>query len=687
MHPVHVNVQKRRLRGAHPIPMNESMALSTPEEMQAEIVRLRKEVARLKGASTLEGVATEPTIPAVVFHIVRTPTGNDELRFVSGGCRKLFAISPGEMLSDPRYPWCVIADCDLPRVRESVETSARLLQSWDCEFRIVDTLGNEKWVHGSAGVARTPEGGVQWRGVMIDVTGRRHAEDRLAVAHEELQRVIDSVPGCLWSVLIDAQGNFHGRYLSSGSLRVLGRPPEFFLEDMQHRWFEIIHPDDQSRIQKLAERIERGEAITEEEQYRVIFPDGSVHWVRDCVTIKHAGDGSRVLYGATIDVTPQQQAAEALQRAHLELEHRVHEQTAQLLSSQEAFRRESDVLESVLNCMADGVLVVDENGHFVRFNPAAERLIGRGPTDEQSEAWPDYFGLFLPDQKTKYPADQLPSTLARFGEVVREAEVFVRNSQHPQGASLSVNASPLYNREGRLSGAVVVMRDITAHKRYREQLLAEEALLRKLLELQERDRKLVSYEIHDGLLQYVVGAKMIVESICQSSDGNARELGKTVRRLLGNAIVDGRAVIAGLRPMVIDDQGIVGAIEYLISDEPIRKLEVDFRHDVAFDRLDPRLEQAVFRIVQEALTNVSRHSQATAASITLTQRDHRLQLQISDSGVGFNLDDIPSDRFGVRGILERARLFGGSAKIATSPGKGTQITVDIPLASQDGTPA
>src|SRR5690606_32427364 len=142
--------------------------------------------------------------------------------------------------------------------------------------------------------------------------------------------------------------------------------------------------------------------------------------------------------------------------------------------------------------------------------------------------------------------------------------------------------------------------------------------------------KLVSYEIHDGLMQYVVGAKMIVESICQSSDGNARELAKTVRRLLGNAINDGRAVIAGLRPMVIDDQGIVGAIEYLISDEPIRKLDIEFTHNVQFDRLDPRLEQAVFRIVQEALTNVYRHSQSSTASVRLEQHGTILHLEISD---------------------------------------------------------
>ena len=653
--------------------------------MQAEIERLREEVARLKAEQAEAPVTMEPTFPAVVFHIVRDAQGVDRLQSVSGGCRQLFGIAPSEMLADTRYPWHVVAESDMQRVRQTVDDSIRTLKPWNCEFRIVDSQGQEKWVHGSAGVARTPAG-VHWAGVVVDITSRHHAESQLKAAHDELQHVIDSVPGCLWSVLLDEEGNLHARFVSSGSSLVLGRPPEYFLADIETRWQQIMHPDDRPRSEEILARIIEGQSDGEDEQYRVIFPDGSIRWVRDCVSIKKLPNGKMVLYGATMDVTRQREAEEALKRAHQLLENRVQEQSAQLHSSQEALSRETEVLESVLNCMADGVLVVDEDGHFIRFNPAAEGLVGRGPTEEQSATWPDYFGLFLPDQKTKYPADELPSARARRGEIVREAEVYVRNSNHPHGVSLSVNASPLFDRKGELQGAVVVMRDVTEHKRYQEQLRAEEALLRKLLELQERDRKLISYEIHDGLLQYVVGAKMIVESICLSSDGNARELGKTVRQLLGNAIRDGRAVIAGLRPMVIDDQGIVGAIEYLISDEPISKLTIDFKHDVKFDRLAPPLEQAVFRIVQEALTNIYRHSQTDTARIELKQLDHRLRLEIADNGVGFDLDQVPSDRFGVRGILERTRLFGGSAQFTTAPGQGTRIVVEIPL-DMPGVPA
>jgi len=650
------------------------------EQLQAENERLRAEVARLKAAAANSLMTTELPIPAVVFHVARDAQGVHRLQSVSGGCRQLFGLTPSEMMASPRDLWQLVSPADRERVRQTIDESFRLLKPWDCEFRILDRQGQEKWVQGSAGVTQA-EIGVHWVGLLVDITARHQAEAELKAAHEELRHVIDSVPGCVWSILLDEHGKPHARFVSSGSNLVLGRPPEYFLADIMTNWVQIMHPDDQLRVQEILERIIAGQTEREDEEYRVFMPDGSIRWLRDCVTIKILPDGKRVLYGATIDITQQHEATEAVKLAHKQLESRVLEQSAQLHSSQEALSRETEVLESVLNCMADGVMVVNEDGHFVRFNPAAERLVGRGPTEEQSAAWPDYFGLFLPDQKTKYPADQLPSARARRGEVVREAEVYVRNSQHPQGVSISVNATPLYNREGKLQGAVVVMRDITEHKRYQEQLKAEEALLRKLLELQERDRKLISYEIHDGLLQYVVGAKMIVESICQSSDGNARELANTVRQLLGNAIKDGRAVIAGLRPMVIDEQGIVGAIEYLISDEPISKLQIDFKHDVKFDRLAPPLEQTVFRIVQEALTNVYRHSQTDRASIELKQIDHRLRLEISDDGVGFDLSQVPSDRFGVRGIMERARLFGGSAQINSAPGQGTRIVVEIPLAT------
>ncbi len=139
-------------------------------------------------------------------------------------------------------------------------------------------------------------------------------------------------------------------------------------------------------------------------------------------------------------------------------------------------------------------------------------------------------------------------------------------------------------------------------------------------------------------------------------------------------------MISDLRPMIIDERGIIDAINYLIGEhQRFGGPEILFHHEVRFQRLPPLLEGTMFRIVQEALNNVHRHSQASEARIVLVQNHNIVRLTVQDDGIGFDLESVPSDRFGVRGMKERARLFGGKTLIQTSPGAGTEIHVELPL--------
>ena len=216
-----------------------------------------------------------------------------------------------------------------------------------------------------------------------------------------------------------------------------------------------------------------------------------------------------------------------------------------------------------------------------------------------------------------------------------------------------------------------------------EGIRTEQRLLRRLLQLQERERKLVAYEIHDGLIQDIVGAKMVVEAIhhdTQQTNGSHLPQLEVVRDLLGKAVDEGRQLISDLRPMIIDEQGIIGAIQYLVNEaKPDRPLKITFSHQTEFDRLPPLLENVVFRIVQEALTNVQRHSQADQAEVRVTQTGDRIYLEIRDNGIGFDREQVPDDRFGLRGIEERARLFDGTASIKSGSGQGTRVCVELPL--------
>jgi signal transduction histidine kinase len=220
-----------------------------------------------------------------------------------------------------------------------------------------------------------------------------------------------------------------------------------------------------------------------------------------------------------------------------------------------------------------------------------------------------------------------------------------------------------------------------------ERLRSEQHFLRQLLHAHERDRKLTAYEIHDGLLQYVSGALLHLETLANLRPplaGKGRDALELATHLLRRSIDEGRRVMSGLRPPILDEEGIVMAVEYLVVEKSEHgKLHVDFTHNVTFDRLDPLLEGTIFRIVQEALHNVQRHSRATKAEVKLIQHDGRLRIEVYDNGVGFAPDEVADDRFGVAGIRKRAALFGGEAQIVSSPGQGTRVVVDMPLVGTD----
>ena len=131
------------------------------------------------------------------------------------------------------------------------------------------------------------------------------------------------------------------------------------------------------------------------------------------------------------------------------------------------------VLEFILNSLSDGVIVADQDGHVILFNPAAERLLRVDPSSVPPAEWSARYCLYLPDKITPFPAEQLPLARAIRGETARDVEMFVRNPAAPEGLWLSASATPLQDAAGRLRGGVVVFRDVGERKRSEEVLLRE----------------------------------------------------------------------------------------------------------------------------------------------------------------------------------------------------------------------
>jgi signal transduction histidine kinase len=227
------------------------------------------------------------------------------------------------------------------------------------------------------------------------------------------------------------------------------------------------------------------------------------------------------------------------------------------------------------------------------------------------------------------------------------------------------------------------MKTCTGSLKVEEKLREERSLLKQMLHFHERDRQIIAYEIHDGLVQDVTAAKMLLSSILKCGNLSDIEVRKQIEEagmLVQKAVDEARRLISGLRPPILEELGVVSAISHLIDNLPHNNLIIDFSAEVQSERLDPLLEAAIYRIVQQAINNIQRHSRADRAEIRLTRQGEWIRLEIQDWGIGFDPSRVGEDRFGLQGIRDRARLMRGRAVIDSAPGKGTRIIVDLPAA-------
>ena len=222
----------------------------------------------------------------------------------------------------------------------------------------------------------------------------------------------------------------------------------------------------------------------------------------------------------------------------------------------------------------------------------------------------------------------------------------------------------------------------------REQESLRRQLLEKVIETQEEERRRIARELHDStsqtLTSLMVGLRLM-ENTCPDCQvvGQAQDLREIVARTLDEV----HGLAAQLRPRLLDDLGLEAALERLIREWQARhKIPVDLFIHAGDNRLPGSVETAIFRIVQETLTNIARHAHATVVSVLVERRGGEVITVIEDNGVGFVADETGAGepdggqpRLGILGIRERAELLGGRLTIESSPGQGTSVFVSLPL--------
>jgi PAS domain S-box-containing protein len=172
------------------------------------------------------------------------------------------------------------------------------------------------------------------------------------------------------------------------------------------------------------------------------------------------------------------------------------ERTIRYALANERFERHQRILESVLESIADGVVMADANGKFLVFNSAARAIVGRGPSASAPAEWPQHYGLYRSDGVTPYPSEELPLARAIAGESSREVELWTRTRERPEGVCLSVNARPFRDESGSVAGGVVVFRDVTEQKKVADRLRQSEEMFS--VAFHQSPNPLVIGELEDG---------------------------------------------------------------------------------------------------------------------------------------------------------------------------------------------
>jgi len=222
--------------------------------------------------------------------------------------------------------------------------------------------------------------------------------------------------------------------------------------------------------------------------------------------------------------------------------------------------------------------------------------------------------------------------------------------------------------------------DISDIKEARRELAEREMLLRRLIEIQESEKQSLCHEFHDGLIQYAVGSKMLLESLRQSTlpEGVLPGLDSVID-CLAKGIADGRRVIRGIRPAVLDDLGLGAALEDLAGEIREADISVELQLTAAIDGIPGPLQTTVYRVVQESLNNARKHSGTARIRLAVTIAAGALEVDVEDFGSGFDPATLSRDGLGLLGLKERIRLAGGRCKILSQVGSGTRVQVWLPL--------
>jgi PAS domain S-box-containing protein len=483
-------------------------------------------------------------------------------------------------------------------------------------------------------------------------TTERNAVESLRVSEAKFRALSQSAPSAIFVFEADRI-----IYANPGASAITRYSNE---ELATMSFWDITHPDFRDSIKGCEPAQQLGEAAAHRFELKILTKDGEVRWL-DFTQTAFEFERALAVVAIACDITEQKQARDAL-------------------------RDSQELLQQVLATLPLAVAVTDRGGDILLVNQASKEMWGSGIIVSGPERWAASRGHWHHSGKRIAPMEWASARALSGGQISLNELIDIDTQEGRR--TIQNSAAPIRNADGVIAGAVIVNEDVTERVRA-EQALHESAqrlqnLSRRLLEVQEQERRYLSRELHDEFGQ-LLGTIMVHLQTAKGIAGESlRARLEECLSLLQSAGAQVRSLALNLRPRMLETDGLESTLRWLAEQHQqhtgVRTLFTGHLGEVSSD-----LAIACFRVVQEALTNIARHARARHVWIALKQSFGFVELAIRDDGVGFEVvrtleRSLSGRHLGLVGMKERVDILGGELQIDSRPGHGTRIRISIPLA-------
>ncbi|MFQ5709253.1 MAG: PAS domain S-box protein [bacterium] len=496
-----------------------------------------------------------------------------------------------------------------------------------------------------------------------DITERKKSEKALRASEEKFRTLVETVDA---AIFIYQEGQ--NVYVNRSSEKITGYSQE---ELLRMSFWDVLHPDFRSLVKARGFKRLQNKKVPSRYEVKILTKSGETRWL-DFAAKQIEYEGKPAVLGVASDITERKQAEEAL-----------HE-------SEQKYRSLTD---DVLDSSTGAIIILDVNFRVVWVNQMLQQFFG---LRREEIVGKDNRQLLHNRIKDIFedPATFCKRVLATYDNntCMEQFECHVladgkREERWLEHRSLPIQTG-LY-----AGGRIEHYYDITERKRAEQALQKTSDQLRALAahlqSVREEERTAIAREMHDELGQVLTALRIDVslmgrEVRQEQAKINAAKLSNELDAM--QALIDGtikklRVLITELRPEVLDSLGLIPALEWQAQEFKNRTgIDLEFKSDIDKIVLKKQPAIAIFRIFQEALTNIARHARATRSEVRISKSDGHLLVEISDNGIGIPKQRLEnSNTFGLLGMRERAWILGGAVEIRRKKSRGTTVKVRIPI--------